>query len=246
MRLTCKYDLGVARVRFGVIVLQTDEVLEHEIRSVFSDADMVLYHARIPNDQTVSRETLLAMADALPGTAALLPRAQPLSAIAYGCTSASTVIGEAGVAERMARQHPNVPSTNPISAVKAACRHLDVSRLAMITPYVPSVTQAMRELLSCDGFDLKVLGSFEEEKDSRVARIDTMSVLDAIRHLGQSDDVDAVFASCTNLRTFGIIDEAEQDIGKPVITSNQALAWHMLRLAGEQTTGRGPGRLFAS
>jgi len=36
--------------------------------------------------------------------------------------------------------------------------------------------------------------------------------------------------SCTNLRTLGVIDEVSQALGKPVLSSNQALAWHMAQL----------------
>jgi maleate isomerase len=53
-----------------------------------------------------------------------------------------------------------------------------------------------------------------------------------------------------------IIHKAEQKLGKPVISSNQALAWHLLRLSGvshnlaqelSQKTGQQPdqfGTLF--
>ena len=57
---------------------------------------------------------------------------------------------------------------------------------------------------------------------------------------------DAVFLSCTNLRTLDIIDAVEQAIDKPVLSSNQVLAWHLLTLTqcafGPQT----PGRLFSA
>jgi maleate isomerase len=49
--------------------------------------------------------------------------------------------------------------------------------------------------------------------------------------LGQGD-VDAVFISCTALRCSSVIQRIEDDIGKPVVTSNQALAWHCMRLGG--------------
>jgi len=43
-----------------------------------------------------------------------------------------------------------------------------------------------------------------------------------------------------------VVQRIEDEIGKPVVTSNQALAWHMLTLAGLPTAGHGPGRLFQS
>jgi len=42
-------------------------------------------------------------------------------------------------------------------------------------------------------------------------------------------DADAIFISCTNLRTFEIIEKLERDLGVPVITSNQATLWMALR-----------------
>ena len=41
-------------------------------------------------------------------------------------------------------------------------------------------------------------------------------------------------------------DLCEKKLGKPVISSNLALAWHMMKLAGIKTTGLGPGKLFES
>ena len=55
---------------------------------------------------------------------------------------------------------------------------------------------------------------------------------------------DAVVVSCTNLRCLDVIGQAEAKIGVPVISSNQAMAWHMLRLAGIDDTSAEFGSLF--
>ena len=57
-------------------------------------------------------------------------------------------------------------------------------------------------------------------------------------------DCEAVFISCTNLKTFKIINEAEKVLDKPVISSNLAISWQMLREAGIKSTS-GPGILFS-
>jgi maleate isomerase len=54
-----------------------------------------------------------------------------------------------------------------------------------------------------------------------------------------------VFISCTGLRTFPVVARLEERLGKPVVTSNQALAWDCLRLAGVHDRLPGRGRLFA-
>ena len=41
-----------------------------------------------------------------------------------------------------------------------------------------------------------------------------------------------------------IIEELEQDLSKPVVTSNQALVWHALRLSGYQDAVNGYGSLL--
>ncbi len=128
----------------------------------------------------------------------------------------------------------------------AACRHLGVSKIGLVTPYIAAVSAAMRALLEENQINVVEFGSFEQIEDAVVARITPESIFDAICKVGKAKNVDAVFASCTSLQSFDIIDKAEAVLGKPVITSNQALAWHMAKLAGVTDMIHGPGRLFKS
>lgn len=229
--------------RLGLIVLQTDETLEFEARQVLAGHDTALFHARIPNAADVTPETLGAMEAEMPRTAALLPTG--LDAIAYACTSGATVIGPEAVEERVQQVHPGTPVTNPISAVMAALDALGARRIAMVTPYVAEVTAPMRALLTECGVDVLSAVSFEEGDDHKVARISPESTRAAMIEAGHMPGVEAVFASCTNLQTFDIIDEVEHILDLPVVTSNQALLWHLLRLGGQNAGGWGPGRLFS-
>jgi maleate isomerase len=88
------------------------------------------------------------------------------------------------------------------------------------------------------------MGSFNHPDDNEVARISERSIEDALVELGSHDDVDGVFISCTSLRVCGIVERAEERLGKPVTSSNHALAWHALRLAGVDESLDGLGRLF--
>ncbi len=245
MALSFTTDSGSgAHAAFGIIVLQADETLENEVRQVFTDPGIACYHARIPSHAQVTTDTLARMAADLPRAAALLPDGVDYNAIGYACTSGATVIGQQAVADAVNAAHPGVPVTDPMTAVMEACRALDVRRLGFLTPYAPSVSAAMRNLLTENGFEIAGFGSFEEPEERVVARISEPSTLRAIQEIGADPDCEAVFASCTNLRTFGILDAAERAIGKPVVSSNQALAWHLMRLAGIETFNAGPGCLF--
>jgi maleate isomerase len=57
-------------------------------------------------------------------------------------------------------------------------------------------------------------------------------------------EADAYFLSCANISVFSIIDEAEQKLGRPVVTSNQAVIWDALSLLGISDRRNCHGRLF--
>ena len=131
-----------------------------------------------------------------------------------------------------------------MTACKAALKALGVKRVAFLTPYDPGITTTMRDNLLVSGFEIPVTGSFFESDDFVVGRIDPESILEAIEKIGARDDCDGVFVSCTNLRVASIIETAEARLGKPVTSSNHALAWHLLRLAGIQDCPENFGSLF--
>jgi maleate isomerase len=43
---------------------------------------------------------------------------------------------------------------------------------------------------------------------------------------------EAYFISCTTIRSAEVIDALEETLGKPVLTSNQAMLWRALRDTG--------------
>ena len=143
MKLDFETDGGAAgKAAIGTIILQNDETLEPEMRTVFPD--IAVYHARIPSAPEVTPETLKQMEAELPRTAALLPGGATFSAIGYACTSGSTVIGPDRVRDLVRTVHPAAQVTNPLSAVMAACDALGVRRIGFLTPYVADVSAAMR------------------------------------------------------------------------------------------------------
>ncbi len=242
MSLPFDTDRGIGyRAALGLIVLQADETIETEFRDFIGIDGVALYHSRIQSDLAVTAETLARMEAEIPASVGLLPGALPFDAIGYACTSGATIIGEANVAAAIKSVKPNAAATDPLTAAKAAFRSLGIERIGFVTPYVADVSEAMRQNLERSGLQINAFGSFEQSEEHIVAQITPASVRNAIFDVGGSPDCDAIFVSCTNLRTISIIDEAESKLGKPVVSSNQALAWHLLRLAGiaDQTPGLG-------
>lgn len=240
-------DMGAGeRARIGLLILESDQTMEWEMRQMTDLPGLAFYHARLANDTEVTPKTLANMALELPKAAALLPDYMGLKVVGYGCTSGSTIIGEDRVSKIIQCHHPGIPNTNPLTAAKAALQVLGIKRLGLVTPYLPDVTQMMQDRFEEAGVVITSVGSFCEDNDEVVGRISPDAILDAAISIGNSNAVDGVFISCTSLRAAGIIEKAEVTLGKPVTASNHALAWHLLRLAGIVDKVDGFGQLFKS
>ncbi len=235
-----------ARARLGMIILESDQTLEIEARLI--DIEGVdFYHSRIPNEMEVTPTTLTDMAARLPAAAGLLPTDFGFDAIAYGCTSASTLIGTDGVTNAIRQAHPDMACTNPIAAAIAAFNTLGVSRVAIVTPYTLDVTEPVADQFRNADLQVGAVGSFLESSDLVVARISAESIANGIRTVAEAaGDCDGVFVSCTSLRTLDLIPKIEAEIGKPVVSSNLALLWHLLRLSGVDDQLPHLGRLFST
>ncbi len=238
-------DGGLAeRAAIGLIVLGSDQTIEYEFRKMMDIEGVALYQSRIENSTTITPETLRQMEERIPKCADVILEGIQLDVVAYGCTSASMVIGERRVFEQINSVRPLAKCTTPITAAFAAFDAFGAHNLAVLTPYRQDVNDAAASYMEGRGYRVSAFGSFNEEDDSRAARISTESIKEAAIELGSRDDVDAVFVSCTNLRVASIVEEIEARTGKPATSSNHAMAWHCLRLAGIADKAPEHGRLF--
>ncbi|MEO0821378.1 MAG: aspartate/glutamate racemase family protein [Pseudomonadota bacterium] len=230
----------------GLVVLEADATIEHDFRRILP-ASARLHISRVPSAPDVTSETLQAMEAHLPAAAGLLPASVDFDTIGYGCTSGTAQIGAGRIAELVRRGKPCRTVTEPLSALVAACAALGLNRLAFLSPYVDPVSERLRGALARAGIATPVFGTFAEQEEARVAQIAPASTRAAGATLvsqAGAGEVDALFLSCTNLRTLAVIDALEAETGLPVLSSNQVLAWHMARLADPGLALTGPGRLL--
>jgi maleate isomerase len=240
-------DGGIARRgRIGLIVLATDYTIEHEWRAIFGSVPgLALYQSRILSDADVTPETLRAMEPRIAAAADLILPGSELDVVAYGCTSASMAIGEEKVFGHIRSVRPNALCTTPITAAFAAFRALGARRIGVLTPYRAEVNLIVADYIRARGFAVPVFGSFNEGDDMKVARISPASIRAGVEAITAKADVDAVFVSCTSVRLVEAASVIEGEIGLPITSSNHAMAWHAMRLAGVEDALPQFGRLFA-
>ena len=245
--LTFATDAGIgARARIGLAVLSSDYTIEHEFRQVLQQLPGVAtYVARIQNDMEITPDSLAAMGPRITDTVDRLLAPGHLQVVAYCCTSATVVLGEDAVINNVLAARPDVACTTPVTAAFAALRKLGAQRIAVLTPYRRDINKLLIDYFVKHGFDVPVFGSFNEQSDPVVAAIDAASIRDALTRMTARHQVDAAFVSCTSVRALEDITALEAKLKIPVTSSNQALAWHCLRLAGVRDTLPEFGQLFS-
>ena len=243
--MPCLFDDGPApRAAIGLITLSTDNVIEAEVLSFLPKVGVALYRSRIPVAARNTPEGLAAMAPHIGTVAELLLPDDRLDVVAFGCTSGSMVIGPDGVAAAIHAVRPGVPVSNPVSAALDGLRALGARRIALLTPYPDRTNAVVGDYVAGQGFEIVAKGSFKQSGGPFIARIPPEDIYEAGVALG-GNEVDALFVSCTALRVSSVLERIEDRIGKPVVASNQALAWDCLRRAGIDDAVPNAGRLFA-
>jgi maleate isomerase len=132
--------------------------------------------------------------------------------------------------------------SDPLTAALAALKHLNAKTIGLVTPYIESIAAPVRDAFEGAGHAVTKAVTFGEAEEAKVARIGPDAIRAAARAVAK--DADAIFLSCTNLRTLDVIDDLEAELGIPVLSSNQVLAWHMAQTTGATVDTAAPGKLF--
>jgi maleate isomerase len=231
------------RPAIGLLELSTEIVMQAEIRAFLPDCDHGIYTSRVQFGDAADVKGLAEMEAHLHTAASLLPDPEWLDAIVFGCTSGSMVIGPQRVSSLLSAVRPAVPVFNPISAVVTGLVTMNTRRVAVVTPYPQETNHVVRSFLKQHGIDVVSAVTFDILSGYEMSRLSPQDIYSAALQ-ANTDEAESIFISCTALNVSPILEDLERETGKPVVASNQALAWQCCEIAGvRRQDGRG-GALF--
>jgi maleate isomerase len=238
---TTAHPPATERARIGLLALATDLNSESDLRRMLP-ADIGLYCNRVKHANPMTLEALREVADDLPRAGRDLLPGLTLDVVAYGCTSGTIALGEAETLALIGRAKPSRHQTTPVTASLAALKRLGSRRVSILTPYRADVNRALGDYYASRGLDVLNVSGLDMDDDYAMTAIAPETIVEAgIRAM--APEADALFISCTALRSSLAVEALEIALDRPVVTSNQAIVWHTLDLIG-LTAPAAPGRLF--
>jgi maleate isomerase len=243
------------RARIGVLTPHIDTVPESEFQAM-APPGVSIHAARVPlgivgDDGKIVPQLGPDVARSFSqppdvDDAAALLAAAPLHVIVYAFTSSSYLLGAEGDAALKARLQKSTHPVPVVIATAAACTALRAVRarsIAIIHPpwFTPDLDRSGAAYFEHQGFEVVHHGPAPLRSD--YGDIHPEKIHDwARRNVPAS--AEAMFIGGSGFRSIGAIDALEGDLGRPVLTANQAVFWHALRLAGVEASVSGYGQLF--
>jgi len=236
-------DSRSVKKRIALIVLATDHTTELDFTRLCDPQEVGIYVNRIDYQNPGTKENLLATGSQLTDAATQILPGEKVDVIAYSCTAASVVLGNESVGRLLNKGKPDTVFVTPSSAAINAFHALKADNISVLTPYSGTVSNEILEYFSSQGLHI-INGNYLGVDDDRdIARMSENTIIEAAC-AAMDKEADALFISCTALRAVACIERIEARIGKPVVTSNQAMIWRCLHQIGYTKTTTGYGSLF--
>lgn len=168
-----------------------------------------------------------------------------VNVIGYGCTSGSLFKGKdhEKEIERKITEKTGIPAVATAKAVIEALNELQISRVCVATPYTEEINKLEKRFLEQNGIDVLKIKGLNIVRNTEVGSKEASVAYELAKEV-YVPETPTIFISCTNLRTIEVIDRLEKELGVPVISSNTASFWAMMRKAGIKRSLEGYGSLL--
>ena len=135
------------------------------------------------------------------------------------------------------------PATTTSTALVKALGKLGVSRVALGAAYDDRVNGIAKNFLEASGVEVVNAKGLGMVDNLAVGRLDRDSALELAREI-DCPEAEAIVLACTNWKTMDVLEQLEQELGKPVLSTTQVSIWAALRMIGETDPIQGYGKLL--
>jgi len=237
-----KYNLN-PNPRIGLIALASDFTIEKDFINVIKDKKIDFFVNRIECFNPLTKENLIKMSEKVTEvTKDILPD-EKIDCVVYGCTSGTIAAGYQSIEKKIKKAKPEAEVTTPSTASIKALRKMNLSKIAIFTPYPKKLNDEVIDFFKKENFQITANAYFDISSDIDIGKVDANYLYDVLSKM-DLNGADALFISCTALPALSIIDKLEKKLGKIVLSSNQALIWETLEKIGKNDSINGFGKLF--
>jgi maleate isomerase len=222
--------------RVGLIVPSSNTVIEVDFYRRLP-ASATLHTARMYLEETTPEGESAMLDDYLPTAINDLRSARP-DVMVFGCTSAGALRGndyEAQLIDRIAGE-TGAQTFSVSASVRRTIRAAGARRVGVITPYVDSLNEKIRESLQDDGFEVAAIHGLGITDNFTIAEVEPERIAEFASECFGGTDIDLLFASCTNFRALDAREDIQAALGVPVVTSNHAALTVVLDQIGAPAT----------
>lgn len=211
-------------IHAGVLVPWANTVVEAELHCMAGRSVAWHYARLVPASGTtrLDERFLGGLLDAVPAALTQLS-ALPLRCVYLACTSAAFMYPDVA---KDAQRRASFTLVTAFDALTAALARLGVTRVVLLTPYPATVTDAEVQMFRRCGIIVTGCASLgAEDGYDGVTREEFKRLIMNVSHAAMTA-AEAVVLSCTGWPTLDLIHDMEQDLRKPVLSSNLAVALH--------------------
>ena len=242
--------------RIGLIVPSSNVTMETEIPAMLGSrsdlyGEQFTFHSSRMRMQEVTQEELERMDAQSEDCAALLSDAR-CDVLAYACLIGIMAQGPGYHEESESTLHAATeknggpaPIVTSAGALVRACRTLEAERIAVITPYLESLTQTVVEYFEGEGIEVVDDISLECPDNLEVAQLDQRELIDHARALDTASADAVVLSSCVQMPSLEAIEAAESVLDMPVFSASVATTHDILEQLDLSTRIDGCGQLLA-
>lgn len=166
--------------------------------------------------------------------------------VLYGCTSATLTHGPSFDDQLAAdiKAGSGAISLTAAGALVMAIRVLGVTKVGFSSPYVGKINQQAMDFLFLNGIETVKCADVGRELGNYGQGELTPDEVFGLACQADHPDAQAIVLSCTDMRSVEVVTRIEDVLGKPVVTSNQAMMFGVMRALDLPRHGALPGRLF--